>query len=382
MTSTLTVPTTAVDNTAASATYADEAARWDAFTARDVRADGAFIVAVRTTRIYCRPSCPARRPLRHNVTFYGSTAEASAAGYRACLRCLPDEAHAHTRAVEVACTYLDANLDRRVTLAELGEAVGMSPHHLQRIFARATGVSPRAWVDARRIDTLKTGLRDAPNGTDTAVNGGSVTRALYDAGYSSSSRLYEQAPSQLGMTPGTYQRGGLGAVMHYSIVDSALNRLLVAMTERGVSAVYLGDDDAVLERELRAEYPAAEITRDDEDLHGWVAAIVEHLAGDSVRLDLPLDVQATAFKRRVWQELQAIPYGATRTYSEVAEAIGNPTAVRAVAHACATNPVSIVIPCHRVVRRDGSLAGYRWGLHHKERLLAREQEVAAATGIV
>ena len=249
-----------------------------------------------------------------------------------------------------------------MTLDELGEAVGLSPHHLQRVFKRMTGISPRAYADARRLGTLKDGLR----------TGDDVTTALYDAGYGSSSRLYERAPSQLGMTPATYRYGGAGMVIGYTIVDSPLGRLLVGATAAGVSAVYLDDDDEVLERTLRGEYPLARITRDDADLNGWVAAIVAHLAGQFPHLDLPIDVQATAFKRRVWEELRAIPAGAIRSYGEIARGIGQPKAVRAVANACATNPVAIVVPCHRVVRADGTPGGYRWGAERKAALLARE----------
>jgi AraC family transcriptional regulator of adaptative response/methylated-DNA-[protein]-cysteine methyltransferase len=342
--------------------------RWQAVLARDAGYDGAFVLAVTSTGIYCRPSCPARRPLRRNVVFYADPAAARGAGFRACLRCKPDErASPPSQAVEAACRYLEANLDRTVTLDELGAAVGVSPHHLQRTFKRALGVSPRAWADAQRLTALKDGLRERAD----------VTTALYDAGYGSSSRLYERAPAQLGMTPGTYRRGGAGMRIGYTIVDSPLGRLLVGATDRGVSAVSLGETDAELEAALRAEYPAADIRHDDADLHGWVAGILAHLNGQRPRLDLPLDVQATAFKRRVWETLRAIPYGSTRSYADVARAIGQPSAVRAVAHACATNPVAVVVPCHRVVRSDGSLAGYRWGVDRKQQLIERERGAAA-----
>jgi AraC family transcriptional regulator of adaptative response/methylated-DNA-[protein]-cysteine methyltransferase len=336
--------------------------RWAAFESRDARYDGQFVVGVRSTGIYCRPSCPARRPLRQNVVFYPLGDVAEREGYRPCRRCRPEEVSAQARAVEQASRYIEEHLDRNVTLDELGEAVGLSPHHLQRTFKRLLGVSPRAYADALRLGTVKSELRERD-----------VTTALYEAGYGSSSRLYERAPGQLGMTPGTYRRGGQGMQIGYTIVDSRLGRLLVGATEHGVSAIYLGDDDAELEATLRAEYPAAEIVRDTGGLDGWVAAIVAHLAGQQPHLDLPIDVQTTAFKRRVWEALREIPYGTTRGYAEIARQIGQPTAVRAVASACATNPVALVVPCHRVVRSDGAPGGYRWGSERKAALLAQER---------
>lgn len=350
-----------IETTTPSAPLTDEE-RWAAFAARDARYDGRFVVGVRSTGIYCRPSCPARRPLRQNVVFYPVGDVAEREGYRPCRRCRPEEASAQARAVEQASRYIKEHLDRNVTLDELGDVVGLSPHHLQRTFKRMLGISPRAYADALRLGTVKSGLRERD-----------VTTAIYDAGYGSSSRLYERAPGQLGMTPGVYRRGGQGMSIGYTIADSRLGRLLVGATEHGVSAIYLGDDDAELEAELRAEYPAAEIVRDTSGLDGWIAAIVAHLAGQQPHLDLPIDVQTTAFKRRVWEALREIPYGATRGYAEIARQIGQPTAVRAVASACATNPVALVVPCHRVVRSDGAPGGYRWGVERKEALLAQER---------
>src|SRR5262245_25661041 len=230
------------------------------------------------------------------------------------------------------------------------------------------GISPRQYADACRLGRLKARLRE----TDT------VTTAMYQAGYGSSSRLYERAAAQLGMTPGGYRRGGKGMSIRYTITDSPLGRLLLAGTDRGVSALYLGDGDAELEAALKREYPAAVVRREDGGLGPWLKAVLDHLGGGLPHLDLPLDVQATAFQWRVWQELRKIPYGSTRTYTQVAAALGRPTAVRAVARACATNPVSVVIPCHRVVRGDGDLAGYRWGVARKKKLLAQEQGRATA----
>jgi AraC family transcriptional regulator of adaptative response/methylated-DNA-[protein]-cysteine methyltransferase len=252
--------------------------------------------------------------------------------------------------------------DERITLASLGARVRMSPHQLERAFRSVMGITPRQYADAQRMRRLKSHLR----------KGDDVTTALYDAGFGSSSRLYERAPSQLGMTPATYRQGGAGMRVNYTIADSPLGRLLVGATDRGISAVYLGESDARLEGALKKEYPRAEIRRDRNGLEGWVSKILEHLRGREPNLDLPTDVQATAFQRRVWEELRRIPYGTTRTYSQVARAIGQPAAVRAVARACATNPVSVVVPCHRVVRGDGKLAGYRWGVERKQALLEHE----------
>jgi AraC family transcriptional regulator of adaptative response/methylated-DNA-[protein]-cysteine methyltransferase len=273
---------------------------------------------------------------------------------------------AQVAVVRRACRYIEANLEEPLTLAALAAHVGQSPGHLQRLFTRVTGISPREYADACRLGRLKERLKERKT----------VTTAMYEVGYGSSSRLYERAAAQLGMTPGTYRRGGRGMRLRYTVAACPLGRLLLAATERGVSAVYLGDEDGPLEEALRREYPAAEVTRDDRSLGGWLGELLEHLHGRRPHLDLPLDVQATAFQRRVWQELQAIPYGRTRSYGEVARRLGRPTATRAVARACATNPVSVVVPCHRVVREDGGLGGYRWGLERKRRLL--EQERAAA----
>jgi AraC family transcriptional regulator of adaptative response/methylated-DNA-[protein]-cysteine methyltransferase len=276
----------------------------------------------------------------------------------------------HLDLVRSACRYVEANLESPLTLADLGEQVGMSAPHLQRIFKRVTGITPRQYADACRLDRLKTRLKESRT----------VTMALFEAGYGSTSRLYERAAAQLGMTPGTYQRGGRNMHIRYTIVACPLGRLLLAGTESGVCAVYLGDSESDLESELQTEYPAAAIARADKDLRAWVNEVLQHLAGRQPHLDLPLDVQATAFQWRVWQELQAIPYGTTRTYSEIARSLGQPTAARAVARACATNPVSVIIPCHRVIREDGDLGGYRWGLGRKKQLLAQEQQRAQTDG--
>jgi AraC family transcriptional regulator of adaptative response/methylated-DNA-[protein]-cysteine methyltransferase len=286
-----------------------------------------------------------------------------------------------TAAVAQVCRAIEARIDAdggavaeageneaRLTLNALSSSVGMSPHQLERAFRSVMGISPRQYADAQRMRRLKSKLK----------KGDDVTTALYDAGFGSSSRLYERAPSQLGMTPATYRQGGAGMQINYTIVSSPLGRLLVGATQRGISALYLGKDDAALQTTLREEYPRAEISRDRNGLEGWVGKILEHLRGREPNLDLPTDVQATAFQRRVWEELRKIPYGTTRTYSQVARAIGKPKAIRAVARACATNPVSVVVPCHRVVREDGKLAGYRWGVERKQTLLEHESAQRAS----
>jgi AraC family transcriptional regulator of adaptative response/methylated-DNA-[protein]-cysteine methyltransferase len=301
------------------------------------------------------------------VVFYPVPEAAQRCGYRPCRRCRPHEAaasDAHIEIIRGTCRYIETNLEIPLTLDVLGKQAGLSSFHLQRLFKRIVGITPRQYADACRLGVLKARLKERRT----------VTMAMLEAGYGSSSRLYERASSQLGMTPGTYQRGGAAVQICYTVADCPLGRLLLAGTERGICALYLGDDDGKLTAELAREFPAAEVRRDDEHLDGWVNELVEHLRGQQPHLDLPLDVRATAFQWRVWQELQAIPYGSTRSYSEIARALGQPTAARAVARACATNPVSIVVPCHRVVREDGGLGGYRWGLERKQALLDHEKE--------
>ncbi len=270
---------------------------------------------------------------------------------------------AHLQLVERTCRLIDAHLDEPLTLDDLGTAVEVSPAHLQRVFKRLMGISPKQYLAARRLDRFKNHLKEDAT----------VTTALYEAGYGSASRVYEHATDRLGMTPGTYRAGGPATAIRYTLTDCPLGRLLLAGTERGVCAVYLGDEDDALEAELGREFPAAARSRDDDGLSGWAEAVRSQLEGEP-HAELPLDVRATAFQWRVWQELRRIPRGQTRTYREVAEALGQPTAARAVARACATNPVSVVIPCHRVVRGDGGLGGYRWGLARKMKLLENEKD--------
>jgi AraC family transcriptional regulator, regulatory protein of adaptative response / methylated-DNA-[protein]-cysteine methyltransferase len=358
--------------------HSEQEARWKAVQNRDRGADGSFVYAVRSTGVYCKPSCPSRRPRRDHVDFFLLPAGAEQKGFRACKRCKPQFARvqdSRTEAVARVCREIDRQLqsgdgpandgrrsDFRLTLAALGSGAGMSEHQLERAFGRVMGISPRQYADAQRMKFLKSRLK----------KGDDVTTALYEAGFGSSSRLYERAPGHLGMTPAAYRRGGAGMEIRYTIVNSPLGRLLVGATERGISALYLGKEDGPLENALRKEYPRAEIRHDRNGMQDWVGRILEHLRGQEPNLDLPTDVQATAFQRRVWEELRKIPYGTTKTYSQVARAIGRPTAIRAVARACATNPVSVVVPCHRVVREDGNLAGYRWGLERKRELIEHE----------
>jgi len=344
-----------------------ESKYWQAALARDARRDGSFVFAVRSTGVYCRPSCPARRPARKQVIFFSLPEAAEQAGFRPCCRCQPREAPAGNPSLELVrrvCRTLETDLEEPCTLETLGVLTGVSPGHLQRTFKRLTGISPRQYADARRLEKLKGRLREGLN----------VTHALYEAGYGSSSRLYERAAAQLGMTPATYRRGGRGMDIGYTIVKGPLGRLLVAATERGICMVSLGDSAAQLAAALRREYPNATIHRQASGVALWAKAILKYLRGNQPRLNLPLDIEATAFERRVWEELRRIPYGSTRAYKDVARAIGRPRAVRAVARACATNPVSLVIPCHRVLRADGGLGGYRWGVERKQALLEGEKQ--------
>jgi AraC family transcriptional regulator, regulatory protein of adaptative response / methylated-DNA-[protein]-cysteine methyltransferase len=340
----------------------DHASAWRAVQERDRRFDGRFVYAVSSTRIFCRPSCSSRRPTKSRVEFFRGAEEAERAGYRACKRCQPKSADtpAIERAVARACGYLARNVDQPVTLAMLAREVGVSPFHLQRSFKRTLGISPREYQTAERRRLL----------TQRLHTGATVSRATYDAGFGSSSRVYERP---LGMTPATLRKGGTGQRIQFGIVDSPLGRLLVAYTERGVCAVSIGDDDRSLERSLRSDFPKAEILAAGSSIHKWIAAIVASIDNSGPTTAIPLDAQGTAFQWRVWKALQQIPRGTTLSYSDVARQIGQPAAVRAVARACATNPVALVIPCHRVVRADGTMGGYRWGLRRKEELLERER---------
>jgi len=337
--------------------------RWQAVLARDARRDGAFVFGVTSTGVYCRPSCPSRRPRPERVRFFSRPDEAERAGFRACLRCRPRDASSRTKIVGSICQYLQQSTEQPVTLAALGERFGMSPFHLQRVFKSVMGVSPRDYADTIRMKSFKSELR----------SGRSVTDAIYEAGFGSSSRLYERSAPQLGMTPATYRRGGKGVFIRYTTLDSPVGRMLLAATDHGVCSITFGDSDGSLTEGLRQEFPDATLRRGDAVLRRWVRALLQRLHGEQPLPQLPLDVQATAFQRRVWEHLQSIPYGATESYSKVASAIGQPTAARAVARACASNPVAVAIPCHRVVRGTGDFGGYRWGSGRKQALLELEQ---------
>jgi AraC family transcriptional regulator of adaptative response/methylated-DNA-[protein]-cysteine methyltransferase len=339
--------------------------RWQAVLDRNRAKDGAFVFAVRTTMIYCRPSCPSRRPKRDNVRFFPVPEAAEAHGFRPCRRCRPrDTRPIDTRAALVrrVCREIDARPETSPRLTDLGETLRVSPSHLQRTFKQIIGISPREYAEARRLGSLKTHLRERR----------SVTEAQYEAGLSSSSRLYERSSGQLGMTPATYRRRGKGAKIVYGFAPCSLGQLLVASTERGICSVKIGDRRGELTAALREEYAEAEIRRDDGGLEESLQTIVELVEGERTTIDLPLDIRATAFQWRVWQLLREIPVGETRTYGELAKSLGAPTAARAVGRACGSNPVAVVIPCHRVVREDGAFGGYKWGQDRKKKLLERE----------
>jgi AraC family transcriptional regulator of adaptative response/methylated-DNA-[protein]-cysteine methyltransferase len=349
----------------ATADASDDVQRWTAVLARQSARDGEFVYAVATTGVYCRPSCPSRRPRRENVQFFLTTEQAERAGYRACLRCRPKSVTGNPQAdgVKTICRYIEQHLDEPLTLGRLGKEFHQSPFHLQRRFKAVLGITPREYADSCRLRQLKRNLQ----------SGDSVTRAMYDAGYGSSSRLYERTASQLGMTPDKYRRGAIAAAIRYTCADSPLGRMLIAATERGICSIQFARTDGELLEGLKREFPFAGRKADKSGLASWVSALLEHMRGRELNSALPLDIRATAFQRRVWAYLQSIPFGTTRSYSQVAKAIGRPTAARAVARACATNPVAVEIPCHRVVREDGSMGGYRWGLERKKNLLEMEQ---------
>jgi len=335
---------------------------WKMVVERTSTAEAMFVYAVRTTGIYCRPSCPSRRPLRKSVEFYPTSELAERAGYRACKRCTPAQEHPQLRTLTAACNYLDRHEDRTVKLKDLGDAVGLSPFHVQRIFRRCLGITPRDYQQARRIERFR----------QQVAQGDTVTTALYEAGFGSSSRLYEGSHAQLGMTPAELRGGGKDIQIRYSISDSPLDKMLVAVTDVGLCAISFGLLESELEVDLAARFPLSDLRRDQEGLGSVVRQVLGQLTEHPAALDLPLDVRATAFQKRVWTALQQIPRGETRSYGEIAESLGQPSAARAVARACSQNPVAVVIPCHRVVGKSGRLTGYRWGLQRKQDLLALE----------
>lgn len=340
---------------------------WQAVCERDATQDGTFFFAVHTTGVYCKPSCAARRPKRENVTFFRTVDEAETAGYRPCLRCHPRAEvtpEPNLALMEQVCRTIESS-EEELSLNQLADRFAMSPYHLQRTFKRIIGVSPKQYGAAQRAKRLKQALKQ----------GSDVTTATYNAGFESASTLAGQSNHVLGMTPSTYRKSGQQTEIRYTIRPCPLGWLLAAATERGLCAVRLGDSAEALEATLRHEFAAAEIHQQEGGLALWVDTIVAYLRGEQPHLDLPFDVRATAFQQRVWKALQSIPYGETRSYAQVAQAINNPKAVRAVARACASNSVALVVPCHRVVRGDGDLGGYRWGVERKQKLLAMEKKI-------
>jgi AraC family transcriptional regulator of adaptative response/methylated-DNA-[protein]-cysteine methyltransferase len=339
--------------------------RWGVVAARDPRHDGEFVFAVSTTGVYCRPSCPARRPRRDNVEFFARPEQAEKAGYRACLRCRPKSIGGNSQSdlAKEICRYIEHNLEGPITLEHLAKTFQQSPFHLQRRFKAAVGITPREYADSCRLRLLKRNLQAGDN----------VTRAMYDAGYGSSSRLYEKTASQLGMTPDKYRRGAIAASIRYACADSPLGRMLIAATDKGICAIQFARSDGELIEGLKREFPFASRKADESALRGWIDGLIEKMTGRELNATLPLDIRATAFQRRVWTYLQSIPFGATQSYRQVAKGIGRPSASRAVARACATNPVAVAIPCHRVVRQDGAISGYRWGVERKRTLLEIER---------
>jgi AraC family transcriptional regulator of adaptative response/methylated-DNA-[protein]-cysteine methyltransferase len=340
--------------------------RWTSLLARDQAADGSFVYAVRTTGVFCRPSCPSRRPNPANVRFFPSVVEARQAGFRACKRCRPDQnmaSHPHAARIEAACRAIET-ADDMPRLKALAEAAGLSPFHFHRVFRRATGLTPRGYAAAHRARRVQAGLSQAA----------SVTEAMYEAGFNASSRFYAAAHGMLGMTPTAYRRGGAGTQIRFAIGDTTLGAILVAATARGVCAILLGNDPDALLRDLQDRFPRAELVGGDPSFDSTVATVVAAVEAPGPVHGLKLDLQGTMFQQRVWQALAQIPPGTTATYRDIAEKIGAPRAARAVAAACAANKLAVAIPCHRVVRTDGALAGYRWGIDRKRALLAREAE--------
>jgi AraC family transcriptional regulator of adaptative response/methylated-DNA-[protein]-cysteine methyltransferase len=343
---------------------------WQAVLDRDASQDGTFVFAVSSTGIFCRPSCPAKRPRRENVSFFRDALAAERAGFRACLRCHPKavDGNPQSALVRAVCRYIeqhivDQHIENRLTLRLLAKEFRRSPFHLQRTFKSVLGVSPKAYIDACRLRQVKQNLQ----------SGHSVTTALYAAGYGSSSRLYERTAAQLGMTPDKYRRGAVASIVRFTTAPSPLGRMLIAATDKGICAISFGDSDQQLQQGLMREFPFAMRRRDDAALSHWRDSLTNLIQGHETNPALPLDIRATAFQRQVWEALQQIPRGETRSYSALAKEIGMPRATRAVARACATNPVAVAIPCHRIVRQDGDLGGYRWGVARKQQLLALER---------
>jgi AraC family transcriptional regulator of adaptative response/methylated-DNA-[protein]-cysteine methyltransferase len=351
-------------NIITTAGYATDEERWAAVCARERGADGAFYYSVRSTGVYCRPTCPARTPRRANVAFHASCGEAEAAGFRPCLRCRPTEpplAERQAAAVAQACRLIEA-AEEEPDLASLAEACGMSRFHFHRVFKAHTGITPKAYAAARRAERVKRELAQAA----------SVTEAVYEAGFNSSGRFYAASPGVLGMTPSRWRAGGSGESIRFAVAACSLGALLVASTDKGICSILLGDDPDQLVRDLQDRFPKAELVGAEPGFERTVAQVVGFVEAPGIGLELPLDVRGTAFQQRVWQALRQVPAGQTVSYAELAERVGLVAGARAVAGACAANPVAVAIPCHRVVRNDGSISGYRWGVERKQALLERE----------
>lgn len=349
-------------------TYDTDEARWEAIVRRDRQADGAFVYGVRTTGVYCRPWCPSRRPNRGNVQIFDGAASAERAGFRACKRCAPaapEAQGAHADAILCACAQIE-QAEAEPSLRELADAAGLSPFHFQRLFKAAVGVTPKQYAISRRQQRVRDRLRQDAT----------VTDALYNAGFASSSRFYAEGTEMLGMTPSEYRRGAPGSVIRSAAAPCYLGWALVAATQRGVCAIEFGDAPEELQQRVRARFPRAEIQGGDAELEAWLAAVLAYLEAPRGSLDVPLDIQGTVFQRRVWEALRSLAPGSTASYGEIAERIGKPSATRAVAQACAANTLAVAIPCHRVVRGDGELGGYRWGVQRKRAILEREAEAA------
>jgi AraC family transcriptional regulator of adaptative response/methylated-DNA-[protein]-cysteine methyltransferase len=345
-------------------TFDTDEQRWSAIVARDRAASDAFYYSVRTTGVYCRPSCAARRPNRKNVAFHLTCDEAEKAGFRPCKRCRPREASLDVRraaGVAAACRLIE-RADEVPSLDALAAAAGLSRFHFHRVFKRVTGLTPKAYATAHRADRVRGAL----------ARSATVTDAIYDAGFNSNGRFYESSAKVLGMTPTTFRAGGTGTSVRFAVGECSLGSILVAASDKGICAILLGDDPETLVRTLQDRFPNASLTANDARFDAWVSRVIGMVEAPKLGLDLPLDVRGTAFQRRVWRALSAIPIGSTASYADIARRIGSPASVRAVAQACAANPLAVAIPCHRVVRSDGELSGYRWGVERKNILLQRE----------
>lgn len=349
----------------------DRVACWQAVVERDASADGRFVYAVRTTGVFCRPSCGARRPREQNVAFYATAMAARSAGFRACKRCCPESSPAsrHVDSIALACRLIESS-EQAPSLRDLAQHAGLAPHYFQRTFKAITGVSPKAYAQRVRTTRLEGAL----------VRAARITDACYDAGYGSSGRFYESATGILGMTPRQYRDGANGLALHFALARCSLGAILVAATDRGVCAILLGDEPEALLRELHERFPRAELRGGEAGFERLVARVIALVEQPGAGHDLPLDIRGTAFQQKVWAALRGVPAGRTATYTEIARRVGSPNAIRAVAAACAANPLAVAVPCHRVVRLDGNLAGYRWGLARKQELLERERKDAGTVG--